>query len=509
MGIYSMGLKINEVSKVSSTNEVLEYLVPCSVGDGTAKAITIRNIMKVCADILGITAIEDFSPAKQYRPATSVRSRDCYCIYENKLYRFIKSHLGVWNIADVEETNLYQELLNFYGQEYEEVKVVVSVADEGFSVQGIEVSMVMNDGTVEQQITDSNGIVVFRADKGMAYTIKVSDRSGYQHIPERHFTAFVNAREIPVVYNPDNASIATEAVSVLPFVYGDNGYAFLSGTKITVDVDGHTEQYIFDDASHSWHFSVPHGKQYIINYPEIATYRHPEPLMETASLMQRVIVSDMFAYVGTDEVFLCYKDEFGTWQEASISTFDRKYQNAVEYYHINTVALRNTSSARSQGAKCDFYVPVSISTASKKWRATNVRFASLPVISAANNAKIDFDGYTNCALIENELAQASEIQDANYVLPYLRTRDVDSGVNNNIGRAFCVSLGQFWELIQQYASYVSACTLAGRESIAIKTGYVWSSSQYSDTTMWYMYNGSPNNGYSKTNSITVFPAYAF
>jgi hypothetical protein len=500
------GIRINEASQVLSTDAIAEYLIPCGAGDGTAKAIKVKNLLKYASAILGIDQIGAFSPTVNYTRTTP------YCTYLEKLYKcIVDSHLGPWNNNDFQETSIYSELAALWGSDIETVNVLVQSEDPEFVVEGIQVGLRVEDGTSVTDTTDENGECTFTIARGQRYVLSISDQEGYLHIPEKNLQATALTRNTYFNFIKDEQLDNYEQVSVKLIHAGNNVHLF-DGLNVNVVIDGISGSNDYEVQNQWARFNVPKNNRYTITFPGVTNYRTSAPRTYNSLLDRRIALSELYLYTAPSGLTLITSDGESHTLADMIAMEDQDAAKAsVVAIHVSTEILEQITSQQSLSGKCDFYIDVTRSWSSKQWKNSNTQFNCIPTISSASanpatagNESV-IDGLANTYLIKDEVEHSSGVTSA--VIDYVSPMTLQIPGISGTMRGFCMAIRQFSELVANYEALNSIYNWLGKATPTIKSGNWWSSTQYSSTFMWYMGGGSPN-GSGKAGSYTVLPVFA-
>lgn len=126
-------------------------------------------------------------------------------VYQNACYVFRQQHnAGAWNPADVSTTSLlelYNELYNYSDRETIQVKVIKQTSlTTKSNYSGCTVIMTLENGTVQQATTGSDGTCVFNVSNGMGYTLSCPIADGFVAPASQNYIAKLKSRYVVFTY---------------------------------------------------------------------------------------------------------------------------------------------------------------------------------------------------------------------------------------------------------------------------------------------------------------------
>ena len=279
----------------------------------------------------------------------------------------------------------------------------------------------------------------------------------------------VETVRVGLKYSADSASIANKTVQVI--------------------IDGVTKNYTTDAEGYIV-FTVAFGTTYTVVPPIISGYVTPKSVSKVANSNQRYI---NFAYRLYTSTLIVIKSDgtevpFANWNVAD---------------NNDAVLLKLETSA----GNCCFKIHNTIGT-NKKWASINLQFPSLPYLDRAQ-ATADYDGAGNTQKIEDDWAILVTTNPSLTIeaTTYCRAETVTIGGTTYQG--FLPAAGQLVAVNNNIYDINNALDTLGGNQLTITSGGWWSSSQSSQNSVWYLYDGSLDGNSRKVNSHQALPFFDF
>lgn len=297
----------------------------------------------------------------------------------------------------------------------------------------------------------------------------------------------------------------------------NRGTGVIAGSTITIIFDASASrpnETLTLDANGEAEFGVTMGDKYWVRCDGVSGYVTPSTRVYTASMSERVIQFE-YRMLGSG-VF--YIDENG-------------YETDVELWDIASplpkfVKLTNTT-LNPGGIAHDNSIIIDVNfeiSAGMAWCVEHKDFTRNANFSSSAAAILDMNGYQNSLNIReeavalnsagksyvdiyNENHVGSEVTLAGYIPAFMYAYNKTVSFMGQNVHGYVLSAGQIQVLKDNLADVNAALFKIGKPSIALNSGYRWSSTEYNAYNAWYLGNGSWIDYFKTYTGICVLAAY--
>lgn len=455
-----------------------------------------RSNAAITTDVVGMVGVPEFIPNHRFLVNEYFR-------VENQMYVVISSdgyisEEFVFDETKLKETTIYDEVSERINKKefekvYVKLKKKVQVEDGVYEDQvvtgeDVAVSIHHEGGTLYTEMTYNPLSEQFEASVliGIDYYINIGSIEGYSSAPEIHKTAALWQRTFEYTFVEDviEQQNVTVNISYSGATKADNIYVTIGG--------GEELPYALEDGT-KCSFGVPHGASYTVRFEALADYIQLNSVTYIADGPHRTInafyVSESFGYR-----ILKKNGEYIPISSANPADVDN-YVGML----ISTSKLYDKEHGR-------FVIPYNAPTGlEKKYLSTNTD-VGLGKFTSAALALNDTNGEYNTTKIA-EFAAAHGYTST--MVSYARAQK------------YTINEVEYQCMVPAYAQLAEICNATNYTFISkafreifgiafpnVRSGYWWSSTEYSASNGVYTINGSFSNN-NKNYSLSVLPLLAY
>lgn len=389
------------------------------------------------------------------------------------------------------------------GGDFDEEKVTVKLSlpegEDQVNWQDYHVTVEnVTAGTVRSVDINENGEATFNVPAGETFIVELPTLADYTVPMQRTYVAILLEKTITYEYTttPHQERIVVYAHSTVSALAG------LIGQEVVMTTDsGEVERRAFGDDLRV---------EFVANYGEIVTLEYPAvegltPHVRTVTFTANRVERDLVAYYDNSRIGVFGRDIAGNWyklndqgnlvDESGIEILD---PSVVEFVALNTSALdmslrdvTGTSTGNGFMVRCDQGL-----IGGQAWASQNVEFdtSKLPFGT-------DYRGAKNTEYIRqigDEMNVATPAADTAYNRTVTFAGETRHGI--------LLAILQLQAYNSNYAALNAIAVAAGRTIPSISSTGVWSSSQYSATTAYYLSSGGVITN-TKNGSYSVLVGY--
>ena len=372
---------------------------------------------------------------------------------------------------------------------------------DGSVMAGVSVTFHDLDEDAEvSTMTDSNGQCTYQIANGHTFKVVMGSVEGYHDVADSEYLATKAEQEIVKVYYP--ATLGEEKV-IVKFQALDGSLnpsstliADFVGDAVSITLaDGSTMEGVLDESGEC-DFLVPYGTTYTFEAPTKDGYKriYQTSWEHEAGVPTRYVEPHYFQQPETGVYGV---DENGAYHDYdAIEAMSSEARTTIKWIAFVSSELGENG----------FLIPITWVTAGKQWATQNVSFDTsvLPYLTNTNqttNASY-YTGKTNTQAMY-DLAKSMGITSP--AAEWAMSESITIAGVEHAG--FVPSWGQIKTIAQDCWAMVSAIyALLGKTPTNIKSGYWWTSCQYSAPNAVDLYNGGFGS-FNKTYSYTVLRVF--